>query len=139
MLTALPDWVRFNSTYAMQPFYTSAESVAIAKRLDTTNLFSFDAPLEIKPPVVLSAYATVATVLQDQKNFSVPQSGYLPTYMPEDPVAQEEQWGLIWTSLGAGGGVQSISEFTKQITWTLLANRRTKVGEKQYQVDIVKE
>lgn len=124
----------------MQPFYTSAESVTIFNKLQTADLFSFDAPAEIKPPVVLSAHATVANVLKDQANYSVPQSGYLPTYMPADPVAQEKQWGLIWSSLTAGGGVQLFSDFAELITLTLLNKRRTKVkGTKKYQVDIVQE
>lgn len=124
----------------MQPFYTTAESVTIANKLDMTDLFSFDAPSLIKPPVVLSSYATVANVLKDQTNYSVPQSGYLPTYMPEDPVAQEKQWRLIWSSLTEGGGLQLFSNFAEQITLTLLDGRRKKVrGTNQYQVDIVKE
>lgn len=124
----------------MQPFYTTAESITIGSKLDTSHLFSFDAPKEIKPPVALSAYATVATVLQDQANYSIQQSGFLPSYMPEDPVAQQKQWDLIWSSLTAGGGVQLFSEFAELITLTLLDKRRTKVaGTTKYKVDIVKQ
>lgn len=125
----------------MQPFYTSAESVTIFEKLQTTNLYTFDTPVVVKPPIVISAYSTLSGILKDQKTYTVPQSGYLPDYMPEDPKAQEKQWGLITASLTEGGGVQLISNFAQQITLTLLADRPTMVGgtSKQYQVDIVKE
>ncbi|KAL0633266.1 hypothetical protein Q9L58_007819 [Maublancomyces gigas] len=141
ILAAFPNSVRFNSTYAMQPFYTSAASVTIFDRLETANLFNFATPVDVKPPIVLSAYATVAQVLGDQTTYSVPQSGYLPTYMPDDPAAQEAQWTLIKSSLAEEGGVQLVSNFAEQIMLTLLEERRALVeGTKnQYQVDIVKD
>lgn len=124
----------------MQPFYTSAESVTILNKVGIAGQFSFDAPKETRRPVVLSSYDTVATVLKDQLTFQVPQSGYLPSYMPEDPKAQMEQWNLIWTSFVEEGGVQLFSNFADQITLTLLAERSAPVvGKPQRQVDIVKE
>lgn len=124
----------------MQPFYTSAHSVTMLNNLGIAGQFSFDVPKEIRQPVALSSYETVATVLKDQVTFKVPQSGFLPTYMPEDPKAQREQWELIWSSFVEEGGVQLFSNFADQITLTLLAERSTPVvGKPQRQVDIVKE
>lgn len=141
ILAAFPDSVRFNSTYAMQPFYTSAESVTILEKLQTTNLFNFETPVDVRPPIEISLYSTLEGILKDQKTYTVQQSGYLPEYMPADTVAQDKQWGLITSSLTAGGGVQMISNFAEQITLTLLEKQRVKVGgtSKQFQIDIVKE
>lgn len=124
----------------MQPFYTSAESVTMLNNLGIASQFSFDVPKEVRRPVVLSSYATVATVLQDQITFQVPQSGYLPTYMPEEPIAQRKQWELIWSSFVEEGGVQLFSNFADQITLTLLAERSSPAnGTEKLKVDIVKE
>lgn len=109
-------------------------------KLNIASQFSFDVPKRTNPPVVISSYATVSVVLQDQKNYTVAESGYLPTYMPKDPIAQEKQRAEIWSSLVEKDGVQRMTDCANLITFTLLSERRQKVtGTKQYKVDIVKE
>lgn len=140
ILNAFPDWIRFNSSYAMQPFFTSAETVRIFQKLETDNLYTFDSPSLIKPPTVLTAYAAAKQALTDETSFKVPDTGHLPTYMPDDPTVQAKQWRLIWNALESGGGVQQFTNFTELITLTLLDKWNTPVpNTTSYQVDIIKK
>lgn len=123
----------------MQPFYTVAENAVIFKKLSTDHLYSFDAPSLTKPPVVISAHASVKRVLQETKNFKVPRTKYFPTYLPEDPVVHAKQRGMIGTALHSGAGIQNFGDYAKQITFSLLEERRIVNPGQGYVVDIVKE
>lgn len=141
ILNAFPDWVRFNSTYATQPFYTSAASATIYEEQKTNHLYCFTPPTLIKPPVKLTRHAAAKRVLTDLANFTAPRSEYLPSYKPDDPVAHSKQQEEIRTALGSDTGMQQFSNFATSIMFSLLKKITSSRSRSRgvYRVDIVKE
>lgn len=145
ILNAFPRWFDFNSVYAMQPFYTPAESRKIFTKFGKMDLYSFDPP-SLKPPIIpIISHAALRTVLSDKKNFRVPwgaRMASLESYMlASDTEANAAQRQFVSNALyGVEGALQNFAEYTKEITLKLLRREAYELGRHSvYQVDIVKE
>lgn len=146
ILNAFPEWFKFNSVYAMQPFYTRAESDKIVTRLGVRDLYSFDAPALQSRMIPITSHAAVRLVLEDTENFKVPWAGggFLLNFMltldgPEHK-RQQKLVSQAWT-LGTGS-IEKFTDFAKLISLSVLESAATPLnlgGRSVYQVDVVKE
>lgn len=145
IINAFPKWFKFNSVYAMQPFYTPAESLKIFTKFGKTDLYSFDPPSYEAPPIPIVTHAALKAVLGDQKNFKVPwgpRMSSLEEYMlAADGEANTAQRNLVATALyGVDGATQQFKEYSELITMKLLKRDSYVLGKGDvHQVDIVKE
>lgn len=145
IINAFPKWFKFNSVYAMQPFYTPTESRKIFDKFGKSDLYSFDPP-SIDPPLIpIVTHAALKRVLGDQKNFKVPwgaKMASLEDYMlAADGESNTAQRALVANALyGVDGATQQFKDYSEQITLKLLKKRSYELGKKSvYQIDIVKE
>lgn len=145
IINAFPKWFKFNSVYAMQPFYTPTESRKIFDKFGKSDLYSFDPPSFDSPPIPIVTHAALKRVLADQKNFKVPwgaRMASLEDYMlAADGDSNTAQRALVANALyGVDGATQQFRDYSEQITLKLLKKRSYELGKKSvYQVDIVKE
>lgn len=145
IINAFPKWFKFNSVYALQPFYTPTESMKIFTKFGKTDLYSFDPPSYDAPVIPIVTHAALKTVLGDQKNFKVPwgpKMSSLEGYMlAADGEANTAQRNLVATALyGVDGATQQFKEYTELITMKLLKRDSYELGKNSvFQVDIVKE
>lgn len=145
ILNAFPNFFKFNSVYAAQPFYTPTENKKIFTKLGKAELFSFDPPTQERPIIPIISHAALRTVLADKKNFRVPwgaKMSSLETYMlASDSDASAEQRGLVSKLIyGAAPAhsLQTFANFTENLTLKLLKDERNPLGRNGvYQVDIV--
>ncbi|KAF8540122.1 heme peroxidase, partial [Trichophaea hybrida] len=72
ILNAFPKWFKYNSVYALQPFFTPKESKSIFTKFGTTDKYSFEPPSLEKDPIPILSHTGVKTVLKDTTNFNVP-------------------------------------------------------------------
>lgn len=143
ILNAFPQWFKFNSVYAMQPFYTPAENRKIFEKHGKTDLYSFEPPL-LQPPIIpIVSHATLKTVLADKQNFKVPWGARmqsLESYMlASDTDQNAAQRELVSRALyGVEGALDNFAAYSKHITLELLKKGSDELGrDSVYQVDIV--
>lgn len=145
ILNAFPRWFKFNSVYAMQPFYTPTESHKIFTKFGKADLYSFDPPSFDPPPIPIVTHAALKSILSDQKNFKVPwgaRMASLEDYMlAADHDTNTAQRALVASALyDVDGATQEFRDFTEQTTWMLLKRGSYGLGRHSvYQVDVVKE
>lgn len=146
ILNAFPEWFKFNSVYAMQPFYTCEASYKIFKNLGVYDLYSFDEPTLRSQVIQVTSHAAVRRILEDQANFKVPwaESGYLLNFMLSfDCPRHAVQQSLVrqaWYS--DTGSIQKFTDFAKIISLSVLKSAAVPLGrgkQSVYQVDIIKE
>ncbi|KAI5803941.1 heme peroxidase [Geopyxis carbonaria] len=147
ILNAFPKYFKFNSVYAMQPFYTPKENRNIFYNHGTADLYSFDPP-SLQPPVVpVTTHAGLMAVLADNANFRVPwgaKMASLQTYMlagdtPNCAAQRNVVKDALYSVTDANWKFVS---YTKEITLKLLRREAYVLGREgadipTYQVDIV--
>lgn len=143
ILNAFPRHFKFNSVYAMQPFYTPATNKAIFEKFKKSHLYSFDPPT-LEPPVIpIVSHAALRTVLADKKNFRVPwgaRMASLESYMlASDTDENAKQRELVKECIyGPEGSLAHFAEYTADITAKLLKEKAYPLGKNgMHQVDIV--
>jgi hypothetical protein len=145
ILNAFPNHFKFNSVYAMQPFYTPDASRKIFEKLGTADLYSFDAPASHSTIIPIGTHAALKAVLSDNKNFKVPwgaKMASLESYMlASDSEETAKQRELVGECIyGVDGALQKFAEYSKEITLKLLQQEAYELGRKgAHQVDVVKE
>lgn len=145
ILNAFPRWFKFNSVYAMQPFYTPTENRKIFTKHGQMDLYSFDPPSLAPPIIPIVSHAALRTVLGDKKNFKVPWGARmqsLESYMlASDTDANAKQREVVSRALyDVPGAMSKFAAYTEYITLQLLARGSDELGKNSvYQVDIVKE
>lgn len=157
ILNAFPSWVKYNSVFAMQPFYTPEKNAEIFKGLGILDQFDIGNPAFIPPPFPITAHQTTRQVLEDQKRFKVPwaESGYLKTFMlsgdgPENAKQRKlvgEKFRTVGCPNGGDGSMQQYREYANEISLTALEAGGIPLGRapvgvgrlQTYQIDIVKE
>lgn len=145
IINAFPKWFKYNSVYAMQPFYTPTESLKIFTKFGKTDLYSFDPPSLEAPLIPIVTHAALKRVLGDQKNFKVPwgpKMQSLEDYMlAADGDSNTAQRALVANMLyGVDGATQKFRDYSEEITLKLLKQRSYELGRNSvHQVDIVKE
>lgn len=148
ILNAFPKYFKYNSVYAMQPFYTPTESRKIFDKFGTSGQYSFDPPAYIAPPIPILTHAGLKRVLNDQKNFKVPWGeamkylGLDHEYMlAGDSASNTEQRNLVGDAIyDVTGSRKQFKDFTEEITVKLLKREVYQLGKVPFnQVDIVRE
>lgn len=144
ILNAFPRHFRFNSVYAMQPFYTPKRSREIFKSFGQEDLYSFDPPSIAPPTIPIMTHAGLKTVLGDQKNFKVPWGGRVACLdklmLTGDSEATTAQRKLFSRALCFEGLSGIIQLYMDRLMNRLLKKEAVKLGRGQlHQVDIVKE
>lgn len=65
----LPGWFPFNSVSVMQPMYTKAANIAIAKELKTLDQYTTNDPAPPKTPVVVNTWEGIKEVMTNTQSF----------------------------------------------------------------------
>jgi hypothetical protein len=145
ILNAFPNHFKYNSVYAMQPFYTPRESRKFFTKFRKMDLYSFDPPATQPAIIPIVSHAALREVLADKKNFRVPwgaKMASLESYMlASDSDASAEQRDVVGRLLyGVDGAMQKFAAYTEEITLKLLRRESYELGRHSvYQVDIVKQ
>ena len=148
ILNAFPSYFKYNSVYAMQPFYTPTESRKIFDKFGKSSLYSFDPPSKIAPPIPILTHAGLKRVLNDQKNFKVPWGESMEALNNEhdfmlagDLSSNTEQRNLVGDAIyDVTGSRKQFKDYTEEITLKLLKREVYQLGKVPFnQVDIVRE
>lgn len=146
ILNAFPQWIKFNSVYAMQPFYTCEASDKMFKKLGVHDQYSFEKPALQNQAIPVTSYAAVRRILEDQANFKVPwgERGYLLDFMLSiDCPRHAKQRELVrQTWYSDTGSIQHFTDFAKLISGSVLQSAAIPLGrgkQSVYQVDVIKE
>lgn len=142
---AVPKWFKFNSIYVMQPMYLPSMNKEIAQQLNTIGQYSLDPPAPPSKTTVLSTYAAISAVLNDQANFKIKYGIQLPDLVfPEymlsgdGPANRENHAFVVQRIFDVTGGLSLYAKAFEETTRNILARESYKLGP-QYQVDITKE
>lgn len=144
ILNAFPNHFKYNSVYALQPFYTPSESRKFFTKFRKMDLYSFDPPAPQSPIIPIVSHGALREVLADKKNFRVPwgaKMASLESYMlASDSDASAEQREVVGKLLyGVDGAMQKFVAYTEEITLKLLRRESYELGRNsEYQVDVVK-
>ncbi|CCX12338.1 heme peroxidase [Pyronema domesticum] len=145
ILNAFPNHIKFNSVYAMQPFYTPTKSKEIFEKLGVADKYSFDAPSANSRLIPITSLAGLKQVLSNKQNFRVPwgaKMSSLESYMlasdrPECAAQREVVKDALY---GPNGSLQNFATYSEEITRKLLKREAYELGRKGvHQVDIVKD
>lgn len=148
ILNAFPSYFKYNSVYAMQPFYTPTESRKIFDKFGKSSLYSFDPPAKIAPPIPILTHAGLKRVLNDQKNFKVPWGESMEALNNEhdfmlagDLSSNTEQRNLVGDAIyDVTGSRKQFKDYTEEITLKLLKREVYQLGKVPFnQVDIVRD
>jgi len=144
ILNAFPNHFKFNSAYAMQPFYTPSENRKNWDKLGWTSQFNFDRPGPAPGKLIpVLSHAGLKAVLEDNKNFKVIWGSKMPsltTYMlASDTPACAAQRDLVKEMMyGPTGALQNFATYTHGIARKLLQKCSHRLGRGgAYQVDVV--
>jgi len=145
ILNAFPAHFKFNSVYAMQPFYTPAKNKEIFERLGWADQFTWEKP---GPPtsklIPVTTHAGLRSVLGDKKHFKVPWGAKMPslqTYMlaadTDGCAAQRAQVkDLLY---GPANSLDNFVTYAQELTLRLLRRDSYALGYKgAQQIDLVK-
>ncbi|KAI5850166.1 heme peroxidase [Morchella snyderi] len=144
ILNAFPNHFKYNSVYAMQPFYTPTEGRRFFTKFRKTHLYSFEPPAPQPAIIPVVSHAALREVLADKKNFRVPwgaKMASLESYMlASDSDASAQQREVVNNLLyGVDGAMQKFAVYTEEIILKLLRRESYELGRHSvYQVDIVK-
>jgi len=144
ILNAFPNHFKFNSIYAMQPFYTPKENKKTFDKLGWTDQYSFERP---GPPssklIPVTSHAGLTAVLGDKQNFKVIWGSKMPaltTYMlAADTPACAGQRELVKDMMyGPKDALKNFATYSTGIAQKLLKRESYPLGVKgAHQVDIV--
>jgi linoleate 10R-lipoxygenase len=142
---AFPTWFKFNSVYCMQPMYTPAMNIEIAKQFKTLDQFSVDPPASPPKLTVLGTTAAVSLVVNDQKSFKVSHLNKVPDNVSADfmlcgdcSATQVNHTKLDARVKGCPGGLDSFSKCIESTMRKVLTREAYKLKD-LYQVDMTKE
>lgn len=148
VLNALGSYIVFNSVYAMLPFYIPKRSEEIVKKLKIAYLFSFTRPAGLRPPPVpITTYAGLTTVLGDQEKFWVPWAPHmtsLSTFMlaSDKPESAKQKRDLGEAIYGQKDALKDFEVFAMKLTHEFLTKKSHTIGDGpglQNVIDIVKD
>ena len=142
---AFPKWFKFNSVYVMQPMYLPSMNIEIFKEFKTMDQYSTDPPSVPPKVTVVTAQATVTSVIKDSQHFKVSYGGKLPDSASADflictdfTAYQANHSKLAAQVANAPGGLGLFSKSIEATTRKALSREAYKL-KNIYQVDISKE
>ncbi|KAI5804623.1 heme peroxidase [Peziza echinospora] len=145
ILNAFPNHFKFDSVYAMQPFYTPAESRKIFDKLGWADLYSWEPPTRSASALIpVTTHAGLKAVLANKGHFKVPwgpKMQALSTYMlaaDTDGCAAQRTHvqGLIYCKPSS---LPNFALYAEELTMRLIRRDSYALGYKgAQQIDIVK-